>query len=101
MVVLFAGLQDLPCVTPIHDQDVVEEFASEGADDSFAVGVHPGRPWRTPEHAQIVGVEDGVEGRAVFGVAVAEQEARGFDAGAEVGGEVSAFAPPGRAHRLR
>src|SRR6185503_20069016 len=32
---------------------------------------------------------DGVEGRAVLGVAVAEQESQGLDTGAEVGGEVS------------
>ncbi|WNV92199.1 hypothetical protein [Umezawaea sp. Da 62-37] len=76
-------------MTLIHDQDVVEEFASDGADDPFAVGVHPGRPWRAPEHAQAVGAEDGVERVAVLAVAVAEKESARLRSVFEVGGEVS------------
>jgi hypothetical protein len=78
-------------VALIHDQDVIEEFASDGADDSFAVGVHPGRPWRAGDGAQFVGLEHGVERVAVLGVAVAEQESQGLDAGAEVCGEGSSL----------
>jgi hypothetical protein len=71
------------------DQDVVEDFASEGADDPFAVVVHPRCLWRALDHVEIVGVEDGVERLAVLAVAVAEQEAQGLHPVSEVGGEVS------------
>jgi hypothetical protein len=54
-----------------QDQDVVEEFASDGADDPFAVGVHPRRLRRAFDHAHVVGLEDGVERLAVLAVAVA------------------------------
>jgi len=74
-------------MTLVHDRDVVEEFASDGADDWFAVGVHPGRPWRAPEHTQTVGAEDGVERVAVLAVAVAEQESERLRSVSEVGGE--------------
>jgi hypothetical protein len=57
------------------DQDVVEDFAADGADDPFAVGVHPGCLRRALDHVEIVGLEDGVEHLAVLAVAVAEQEA--------------------------
>src|SRR3954452_9427199 len=89
VVMLFVGLQDLPCMALIHDQDVVEEFASDGADDPLAMSVHPGRSWRDPEHAQAVGAEGGVERVAVLAVAVAEQESERLRSVSEVGGEVS------------
>jgi hypothetical protein len=40
--VVFVGCEEPSCVGFSRDQDVVEEFASDGADDPFAVGVHPG-----------------------------------------------------------
>ena len=89
VVVVFVGPQDVMYVGFAGDQNVVEEFASNSADDSFAVGVHPRRPWRAPERAKVVGLENSVERVAVLGVVVAEQETQGPDAGAEVGGEVS------------
>ena len=51
VVVVFVGREDLTCVAFAQGQDVVEEFASEGADDPFAVGVHPGRLWRGGDDA--------------------------------------------------
>ena len=41
VVVVFVRFEDLSGVGLSCDEDVVEEFASEGADDPFAVGVHP------------------------------------------------------------
>lgn len=37
VVVIFEGPEDLSCVGFSQDQDVVEEFVSDGADDPFAV----------------------------------------------------------------
>ncbi|MEV6823509.1 hypothetical protein [Amycolatopsis sp. NPDC051102] len=37
VVVVFVGLEDVSCVGLSRDEDVVEEFASDGADDPFAV----------------------------------------------------------------
>ncbi len=70
------------------DQDVVEQFASQGADDPFAVGVHPGRLRRAGDDVQSIGLEDGVERLAVLAVAVAEQEAQRLHPVSEVGGKV-------------
>ncbi|WP_309111707.1 hypothetical protein [Saccharothrix sp.] len=75
VVVVLAGLEDLTCVALTRDQDVVEEFASEGADDPFAVGVHPWCLRRALDHAQVVALKDGVERLAVLAVAVTEKEA--------------------------
>ncbi|WP_202970614.1 hypothetical protein [Saccharothrix sp. ALI-22-I] len=72
-----------------RDQDVVEEFASDGADESFAVGVHARGLQRAGDHTEVVGLKDGVECLAVLAVAVAEQEAQRLHPGVEVGGEVS------------
>ncbi|WP_306750744.1 hypothetical protein [Saccharothrix yanglingensis] len=58
-----------------RDEDVVEGFASDGADDPFAVGVHPRCLWCAVDDAEVVGVEDGVERPAALAVALAEQEA--------------------------
>lgn len=88
VVVVFVGCEDLSCVAFVHDQDVVEEFASECADDAFAVGVHPGRLRCALDHAQVVGLEDGIERLAVLAVAVPEKEAQGLRPVSEVGGEV-------------
>ena len=76
VVVVFVGLEDVSCVGLSRDEDVVEEFASDGADDPFAVGVHPRCPWCAFDDAEVVGLEDGVERLAVLAVAVAEQERR-------------------------
>ena len=88
VVVVFVGLEDLSCVALAQDQDVVGDFASNGADDPLAVGVHPGRLRRALDHAQVVGLEDGVERLAVLAVAVTEKEAQGLRPVSEVGGEV-------------
>ena len=56
------------CVGLSHDQNVVEDFASDAAKDSFTVGVHPGRLRRTLDHPEFFGLEDGVERLAVLAV---------------------------------
>jgi hypothetical protein len=73
--VVFVGVEDLSCAGFAQDQDVVEGFASEGADDPFALGVHPGCLWRAGDDAQVVGLEDGVERLAVLTVVIAQQKA--------------------------
>lgn len=50
VVVVFVDFEDLSCVGFVDDQDVIEEFASEGADDPFAVGVRSGSLRRACEH---------------------------------------------------
>lgn len=45
VVVRLVDGKDLTCVGSSHDEYVVEYLAPDGADDAFAVGVHP-RPLR-------------------------------------------------------
>ncbi|WP_245886776.1 hypothetical protein [Umezawaea tangerina] len=71
-----------------HDQELIEEFASESADDSFAVGVHPRRLRRAGDDAHIVGVEDGVKRLTVLAVTVAEHESERLHSVSEVSGEI-------------
>ena len=46
----------------VDDQDGVEEFAADGADESFGDGVGPRRPHRRPDDLDVDGSEDGIEG---------------------------------------
>jgi hypothetical protein len=89
VVVPFGVGEDLPGVGLVHEQDVVEGLAADGADHPLAVGVHPWRPWRAEQHVHVLGFEDGVEGRVVLGVAVAQHEAQGLHARVELGGEIA------------
>jgi hypothetical protein len=82
------GGEDLLGVGLAGDQDVIESLAPGAADDPLAVGVHPRRPRGTLDQVHIFGLEDGVEGLAVLVVTVAQQEAQGLYACAEVGGEI-------------
>src|SRR3954453_5475180 len=59
---------------PVDDQDSVEEFAADGADEAFGDRVGPGRPYRCPDEADVGGGEDGVEVGGELGVAVADEE---------------------------
>ncbi|MEU1599268.1 hypothetical protein ABZ468_42325 [Streptomyces sp. NPDC005708] len=67
VVVLLVGGQDLPGVSLVHDEDVVESLAPNAADDPLAGGVHPGSSRRVLD---LFGLEDGVEGSAVLVVPI-------------------------------
>lgn len=51
VVVDLIGGKDLTRVGFSGDEDVVEDLAPDGADDAFAVGVHPGCLRRALDHA--------------------------------------------------
>lgn len=67
-------MEDVPGVELVPDQEVVEGLAPQGADDLFAVGVHPRSPRRGPHNLDVVDREDRVEGLGVLRVPVSEQE---------------------------
>ena len=46
VVVTGVDVEDASSVGLVQDQQVIEELAPQGADDPFAVGVHPWGPWR-------------------------------------------------------
>ena len=86
VVVSGVGVEDVPGVGLVPDQQVVEGFASQGCDDPFAVGVHSRSPRRGLHDLGAVGREDRVEGLGVLRVPVADQEARRVDPCAQLGG---------------
>lgn len=98
VVVPLVGGEDVAGVGIVHDEDVVEGFASDTADDACAVRVHPGSLWRTLEDLHLLGPKDGVEDLAVLTVAFAfaQQEAQGLDAYAQAGGETPRLLHPYR-----
>jgi hypothetical protein len=88
VVVPLIGGKDLPGVGLARDQDVIESLTPDAADDPFAVGVHSRCARGTLDQIRIFGLEDGAEGLAVLVVTVAQREAQGLYARAEVGGEI-------------
>jgi hypothetical protein len=58
----------------IGDEDSVEEFAADAANEAFGDRVGPRRPHRCPEDADVGGGEDGVEGGDELGVAIPDQK---------------------------
>ena len=56
------------------DQDVIEAFPAQGADEPFRDRVRPGRPGRGADDADVGTGEDGVKGRGELAVSVADQE---------------------------
>jgi hypothetical protein len=86
VVVTGVGVQDVPGVGLVPDQQVVERFAPQGSDDPFAVGVHPRSPRRRTHDLDAVGGEDRVEGLDVLRVAVVDQQAQRVDPYARLGG---------------
>src|SRR5262245_6261346 len=82
IVVVCVGVEDASGMSLVPDQQVVERLAPDGANDPFAVGVHPRSPWRGLQRLDAVGGEDRVEGLAVFGVPIADQKAQRVDVGA-------------------
>ena len=90
VVMLGVGIEDLPSVRLVPDQEVVQGLAAQGADDTFAVRVHPWGPRRGPHDLDVVGCEDRVEGLGVLRVPVAEQETQRAHPNTQLDGEVLA-----------
>ena len=61
-------------VSSVDDQETVEQFAADGADESFGDRVRPWRAHRRLDDLDVDGGEHGVEGGGELGVAVADQE---------------------------
>ena len=74
VVVAFELVQHGSGVSFIDDQDSVEEFAADGADEALGDRVRPRCPHRRLDDAGVEGGEDGVEGGGELGVAVADEE---------------------------
>ena len=85
----------------VDDQDAVEEFAADGADEAFGDRVGPRRAHRCPDDLDVDGGEDGVEGRGELGVAVADQEPEAPAGVVEVHGQVAGLLGQPRAGRVR
>jgi hypothetical protein len=49
VVVDAVGAKQVPCVSLVEDDHVVEYFSPDGADDAFGEGVLPGGPWRAED----------------------------------------------------
>jgi hypothetical protein len=74
-VVVALELAEYGCgVSLVDDQETVEEFAAEGADEAFGDGVGPRSSHRRLDDLDVGRGEHGVEGRGERGVAVADQE---------------------------
>jgi hypothetical protein len=56
------------------DQEVVEAFPSQGADEAFRDGIRPGCPDRCSNDPHVSAGEDGIEGRGELAVPVTDQE---------------------------
>jgi hypothetical protein len=73
----------------VDDQDVVEEFAADGADEAFGDGVGPRCLHGRPDDLDAARGEDGVEGRYELGVAIADEEPQSPASVVEVHGQVA------------
>ena len=71
------------------DQEVVEAFAAQGADEAFGDGVRPRCSDRGAEDADVGAGEHGVEGGGELAVPVADQELELLGAVAEIQQEVA------------
>ena len=81
--------QDGAQVCLAEDQDTVEDFAAQGADEAFAGCVHARRLDGGAQDRGAGGLEDGVEGRSEVRSAVADQEPDVLEPLAETEGEVA------------
>jgi hypothetical protein len=82
-------------------QDVVEEFAADGADEAFGDGVGPRCLHGRPDDLDAARGEDGVEGRGELGVAIADEEPQSPASVVEVHGQVAGQLSRPRAGRVR
>src|SRR6476469_3961363 len=71
------------------DQQVVEAFPSQGADEPFRDRVRPGRSYRGADDPQVGASEDGVERGGELAVPIADQEPEPIAAIAEVHQQVA------------
>jgi hypothetical protein len=67
-------LQDQLKVPGSGDQEVIEVFTAQSADEAFGDRVGPRRPYRRPDDADVDRGEDGVERGRELGVAVPDEE---------------------------
>src|SRR6185312_17173341 len=63
-------------VSLVVDQQLVDAFGTDAADEAFRVAVRPGRAGRGLDDVDTYGGEDGVEGVGEFRVPVADEEAK-------------------------
>ena len=89
VVVLDELVQDLFEVPGSGDQEVIEAFAAQGADEAFGDCVGAGCLHRAAEDADVGADEDRVEGGGELAVSVADQEPKFGDAVAEVDEQVA------------
>lgn len=75
-------------VAVAEDQDPVQEFAAEGADDAFADGVHPWGSRRDGDGPQSFGLEHLGEGGGEQRIAIMNKEPQHAEAVTQVHGEV-------------
>jgi hypothetical protein len=89
VVMAFVVAQHGSGVLLVDDQDAVEEFATDGADEAFGDRVGPRCPHRSLDDPDVDGGEDRVEGGGELGVAVADQEPEASTGVVEVHAEVA------------
>src|SRR4051812_39031684 len=82
-------VQDLLEVPGSGDQEVIEAFAAQRADEAFGDRVGPGCPNRAAEDADVGSSEYRVEGGGELAVPVADQESERIGAVAEVDEQVA------------
>jgi len=74
VVVAFELVQYGCGVSTVDDQEVVEEFAADRADEAFGDCVRPWCPRRGLDDPDVGGGEDGIEGGGELAVSVADEE---------------------------
>ena len=67
-------------VTRSGDQQVIEAFAAQGADEAFGDRIRPRCPHRCADDADVCAGEHRVEGGGELGISVADQEPEPADA---------------------
>jgi hypothetical protein len=90
IVVVVLVLTKHGCSMPlVDDQDAVEQFAAEAADEAFGDRVGPRCPCRCPDDTGVDCGEDGVEGGGELGVAVSDEKPEAPTGVIEVHAEVA------------
>ena len=90
VVVMALALAQHGCgVSLVDDQEAIEEFASDAADEAFGDRMGTRCPHRRPDDADVDCGEDGVEGSGERGVAVADEEPKATPGVVEVHEEIA------------
>ena len=89
VVVIDVFLQHCSEVAGSDDQEVVEAFAAQGADEAFRDRIRPGCPDRGVDDADVGAGEHGVERGGELAVPVADQELELLGAIAELHQQVA------------